>query len=77
MDLDLLRWTGDVGTYHIVVRAEGVPLVWRLPDGKARTPGAATIELGHGDLIRLERTDRSGKGELAGRDAQWSVVVTK
>jgi serine/threonine-protein kinase len=77
MDLDLLRWNGDAGTYRIVVRAEGVPLVWRLPDGKARTPGAATIELGRGDLIRLERTDRGDKGELVGRDAQWSVVVTK
>ncbi len=77
LDHDLLRWTGDPGTYRIVVRADGVPLVWRLPDGKARTPGAATIELGRGDLIRLERTDRGGKGDLVGRDAPWSVVITK
>jgi len=76
-DLDLLRWTGDSGTYHIVVRADGVPLVWRLPDGKARTPGAATIELHQGDLIRLERPDRAGKGALVGRDVPWSVVVTR
>ena len=77
LDVDLLRWTGDTGTYHIVVRSDGVPLVWRLPDGKARTPGLAEIELHKADVIRLERTDRGGKGALAGRDGQWSVVVTR
>ncbi len=77
LDLDLLRWTGDAGTYHIVVRADGLPLVWRLPDGKARTPGAATIELRQGDLIRLERSDRGGSGPLVARDVPWSVVITK
>jgi hypothetical protein len=77
LDVDLLRWTGETGSYSIVVRADGVPLVWRLPDGKARTPGAATIELTRGDLIHLERTDRGGKGALTGRNGQWSIVVTK
>jgi serine/threonine-protein kinase len=77
LDVDLLRWTGEAGTYHIVVRSEGLPLVWRLPDGKARTPGAATIELHPGDRIRLERIDRGGTGPLVGRDAPWSVIVTK
>jgi serine/threonine protein kinase len=80
LDVDLLRWTGEPGTYHIVVRAEGVPLLWRLPDGKPRTPGAATIELAPGDRIRLERTDRGDRGDkgpLPGRDAPWSVTVTK
>ena len=76
-DVDLLRWTGDTGSYRIVVRADGVPMVWRLPDGKARTPGAAAIELHKGDVIRLERTDRGGKGPLPGRDSPWSVVVTR
>jgi serine/threonine-protein kinase len=77
LDVDLLRWTGDTGSYNIVVRSDGVPLVWRLADGKARTPGAATIELHKGDVIRLERTDRTGTGPLVGRDGQWSVIVTK
>jgi eukaryotic-like serine/threonine-protein kinase len=77
LDIDLLRWTGATGSYSIVVRADGVPLVWRLSDGKARTPGAATIDLARGDLIHLERTDRAGKGALAGRNGQWSIVVTK
>jgi hypothetical protein len=77
LDVDLVRWTGETGSYNLVVRADGLPLVWRLPDGKPRTPGAATIDLARGDVIRLERTDRGGKGALAGRDAQWSVVVTK
>jgi serine/threonine-protein kinase len=77
LDVDVLRWTGEAGSYHIVMRAEGVPLLWRPPDGKARTPGAAAIELQQGDRIRIERTDRGGTGPLAGRDAQWSVVVTR
>jgi hypothetical protein len=77
LDVDLLRWTGPAGTYNIAVRADGVPLVWRLPDGKPRTPGAATIELHEADVIRLERLDRNGQGVLTGRDAPWSVVVTK
>jgi serine/threonine-protein kinase len=76
-DVDLLRWTGDDGNFSIVVRDGGIPLVWRLPDGKTRTPGAATVALHKGDLIRLERSDRTGKGPLAARDAQWSVVVAK
>jgi eukaryotic-like serine/threonine-protein kinase len=77
LDVDLLRWTGEAGHYNVVVRADGVPLVWRLADGKARTPGAAAIELRKGDLIRLERSDRGGTGPLVGRDRPWSVVVTK
>jgi serine/threonine-protein kinase len=77
LDVDLLRWTGPSGSYNVVVRADGVPMVWRLPDGKTRTPGMATIELHQGDVIRLERTDRSAKGPLVGRDAQWSIVVTR
>ena len=82
-DIDLLRWTGAPGTYHIVVRGDGLPMVWRLPDGKLRTPGAAAIELATGDVIRLERSDRSidpsrsASGPLAGRDVPWSVIVTK
>ena len=75
-DVDLLRWTGESGTYHIVVRGDGGSLVWRLPDGLARTPGAAAIELHRGDVIRLERTDRGGKGAATG-DHRWSVVVTR
>jgi len=77
LDVDLLRWTGETGNYHIVVRAESVPLLWRLPDDKPRTPGAATVELHKGDRIRIERTDRDGTGPLEGRDVPWSVVVTK
>jgi hypothetical protein len=76
-DVDLLHWTGEPGRYDVVVRADGVPLVWRLPDGQARTPGAAAVELRKGDVIRLERTDRSGTGALPGRDVPWSIVVTK
>jgi hypothetical protein len=75
-DVDLLRWTAESGTYHIVVRSDGGSLVWRLPDGQARTPGAATVELHRGDVIRLERTDRAGKGAATG-DHRWSVVVTR
>jgi serine/threonine-protein kinase len=74
-DVDLLRWTGDDGTYTVEVRADGIPLAWRLPDGKPRTPGVATVALRRGDVLRLERTDRAGTGSLPGRDVKWSIVV--
>jgi len=61
----------------VIVRADKLPLVWRLDDGKQRTPGAARVELRRGQMIRLERTDKAGKGTLPGRDVMWSIVVTK
>jgi len=76
-DTDVLRWTGEDGSFQVIVRADKLPLVWRLDDGKQRTPGAARVELRHGQMIRLERTDKTGKGTLPGRDVMWSIVVTK
>jgi hypothetical protein len=75
-DVDLLRWTGGDGTFDVIVRADGLPLAWRTPDGKMRTPGAASVELHKGDIIRLERTDRTERGPLHGRDVMWSIVAT-
>lgn len=71
-DVDLLRWTGESGSYHVVVLATGLPLQWRIGDGPPRTPGAAKVELARGDLIRIERTARDA---LVGRDLSWSIVV--
>lgn len=78
-DLDLLRWMGPSGTYIVVVRADGVPVQWRTGDGKARTPGEARLALTQGELIRIERTERTdpGKQAVAGRDATWSIVVVR
>ncbi len=76
-DIDLLRWTGDDGMYNVVVRADGLPVVWRGPDGKPRSPGGASVELHKGDMVRIERGDRTSKGPLPGRDVLWSIVVTK
>jgi len=75
-DIDMLRWMGPDGNYSVVVRADGLPLAWRIGDGKPRTPGAAQIVLHRGELIRLERTDRTATGALVGRDVMWSIVVT-
>lgn len=76
-DVDLLRWRGARGAYTVIVRADGVPLQWRVGDGARRTPGAARVELAPGEVIRLERTDAAvaTPGALAGRDAPWSIVV--
>jgi hypothetical protein len=74
-DVDLLRWTGGAGTFDVVVRADGLPLSWRVGDGARRTPGAARIELRPRDVIRIERRDRDQSGPLVGRDALWSIVV--
>jgi serine/threonine-protein kinase len=74
-DVDLLRWTGADGEYNVVVRADGVPLAWRIGDGEMRTPGGARVTLKRGELLRLERTDRTSSAPLTGRDAMWSIVV--
>jgi len=75
-DVDMLRWTGPDGTFNAVVRADGIPLEWRIDDGPPRTPGAARIELKRGDLIRIDRTDKGQKGALPGRDQPWSIAIT-
>jgi eukaryotic-like serine/threonine-protein kinase len=75
-DVDLLRWAGPDGRYTVTVRADGLPLAWRVDDGPAHTPGAAELELARGSVIRLERTDRGGAGPLPARDVPWSIVVT-
>jgi hypothetical protein len=75
-DVDVLRWSGASGKYRVVVDAHGIPMEWRIGDGQLRTPGFVEVELQHGDLIRLERTDKTGHGPLTARDAMWSIVVT-
>jgi len=78
LDIDLLRFGGEAGTYSVVVRADGVPLAWSLAGDKPRTPGAATLTLTPGQLVRIERTDRGeATGTLPGRDAPWSIVAVK
>ncbi len=78
LDTDLLRFSGEAGTYSVVVRADGVPLAWSLAGDKPRTPGAATLTLAPGQLVRIERTDRGeAAGTLPGRDAPWSIVAVK
>jgi serine/threonine-protein kinase len=74
-DVDQLRWAGADGDYNVVLRAEGLPLTWRLGDGKLRTLGSARVTMKRGDLIRLERSDRVGSGTLPARDVMWSIVV--
>jgi serine/threonine-protein kinase len=77
-DVDLLRFDGVDGTYGVVVRADGLPLVWRTADDKPRSPGAADVVLHHGDLLRLERRERdAARGPLVGREATWSVMVNR
>ncbi len=71
-DVDMLRWTGETGTYIVVVRADGIPLQWKLSDGAARTPGEATLELKKGELVRIERNPAQAQTK---RDGSWSIVV--
>jgi hypothetical protein len=66
-DIDLLRWTGESGTYIVVVR--GDHLQWKIGDGKPRTPGEATLELKKGELIRIERMANEAP------TGPWSIVV--
>jgi hypothetical protein len=74
-DVDELRWMGADGTFNVIVRADSLPLAWSTGDNKLRTPGSAKVKLAHGDVIRLERTDKSSTGSLPARDTMWSVVV--
>ena len=76
--LDALRRSHPKASlsYRWVPYAQISPsLAWRLGDGKLRTPGSARVKLTRGELIRLERSDRSGSGALPARDVMWSVVV--
>ena len=66
------------GTFNVVVRADGIPTRrGGSTTATPRTPGAASVQLQHGDLIRIERTDKGQKGPLPGRDQPWSIAVTK
>jgi hypothetical protein len=76
-DVDMLKWTGDDGPVSIVVRGDGVPLEWRAPDGKRRTPGQTTVDLKKGDLVVIDRTDAHATGPVVGRDRRWSIVATR
>jgi len=77
-DVDLVRWDGAAGTVTVEVVADGVPVVWRGPDGVARSPGRAELALRPGDAIRLERADRERPRDqaLPGVDAPWTVTMT-
>jgi serine/threonine-protein kinase len=72
-DVDLLRWTGSDGKYNVVVRAEGMNLVWQTADGMKRTAGLAQLELHRGEIIRIQR---GPSGPPPKRGAMWSIVVT-
>ncbi len=71
-DVDLLRWTGADGTYNVVVRADGMTLVWQTADGTKRTAGLAQVELRRGEIIRIQRA-APAPTKLG---AMWSIVVT-
>jgi serine/threonine-protein kinase len=78
-ELDLLRWEGDTGPVLVEVTADAaLPLRWRGPDGVSREPGAATVTLEHGAILRLERTDRGVPHDrpLPGLDSPWTVTAT-
>jgi eukaryotic-like serine/threonine-protein kinase len=78
-DVDLLRWDGESGPVLVEVAADPeLPLTWSAPDRAPRGPGAATLTLEHGAILRLERTDRHAGKLLAlpGADAPWTVTIT-
>jgi serine/threonine-protein kinase len=57
---------------HLDTRLDVDLLRWTGPSGSYNV-----VVRADGVVIRLERTDRSAKGPLVGRDAQWSIVVTR
>jgi serine/threonine-protein kinase len=70
-DVDLLRFTGDDGTYTVDVAGPGLPLEWRVRDGKPQAAGTQQVLLHRGDLIRIART----AGEV--QAPAWTVTITK
>ena len=70
-DVDLLRFTGDDGTYTVDVAAPGLPLEWRVADGKPRPAGTQQLALHRGDLLRIARAP----GEV--HATAWTVTITK
>ncbi len=69
-DLDLLRFSGADGTYHVTVRAD-FPLIWQTSDGMQRTEGAASVTLRHDEILRIQRSPKGAPK----RDAPWSVEI--
>jgi hypothetical protein len=70
-DIDLLKFSGDDGTYAVTVRADDLPVAWQTADGMQRTAGVARVQLRRGEIIRIQRSPK-GTGK---RDATWSVEI--
>jgi serine/threonine protein kinase len=71
-DVDLLKFTGEAGTFTVTLTTDDPSVVWQLADGKQRTPGAADVPLVRGEIIRIQR----GKGTPK-PGATWSLAITK
>ena len=70
-DVDLLRFAGDDGTYTVDVAAPGLPLEWRVGEGKPQPAGTQQVALHRGDVIRLAR------GAGAVQATAWTVTITR
>jgi serine/threonine protein kinase len=69
-DVDLLRFSGNDGTYSITLGTNDPSVIWQTGDGMQRTPGVAQVKLTRGEIIRITR----GKGTPK-RDATWSIAI--
>jgi len=68
-DVDLLRFTGNAGTYHVTVRSDS-PVIWQTADHMQRTKGVATVPLAHGEIIRIQRAP-----EATQPGVPWSIEI--
>jgi eukaryotic-like serine/threonine-protein kinase len=76
-DIDTLRWAGVDGEFSLeLTQSTGGSARWRIGEGAWQHPGLITAALKAGDLIQLEREDKSSpQANLAASAAAWTFTV--
>jgi len=69
-DVDMLRFSGSDGSYHVTVRSKN-PVIWQTADHQRRTEGVALVTLHKGELIRIERAPKT----TAVPSVPWAIEI--
>jgi serine/threonine-protein kinase len=72
-DVDLLRFSGTDGTYRVTLTTNDPTTIWQTGDGMQRTPGAASIALERGEIVKIRR----GPKGTPKRGATWAFEIKR